>query len=99
MLGLVVTLPALAADPGTNIVSAATLSKTQIQPADVSNNEYKLEIKKKAADNQSTNTRLEGLSCQAWTTIATRRSDGSSFFDGRDCESKLSLCSFGHEPW
>ena len=103
MLGLLAALPAMAADQqSTNVTAAAkakttvNIAKTQLQPA-YAVVQYKLEnSKKKTAKNQDKIVHYEGLSSQAWTTIATRRSDDSVFHDAKVHEPKLRLFSLGH---
>jgi hypothetical protein len=97
-LGLFAALQAVAADQSTNGIATATFTKAQIQPSYPAN-EYKLETKKTVAVDRSKIERYEGLSSQAWTTIATRRSDFPVARDARTHESKIVVCYFGHEPW
>ena len=104
MLGLLAAMTALAVgQQTTNVTPTAkttvNISKTQLQPV-YPVVQYKLEdSKKKAPKNQGRITHYEGLSSQAWTTIATQNSDDSVFHDAKDHEPKLCLFSLGHEPW
>jgi hypothetical protein len=106
MLGLLAALPVVtAAQQSTNATTTVTnnvnISKTQIQPTYPAV-QYKLEDgKMKPAKDQDKIMRYEGLSSQAWTTIALRQSeaDSSAFHDAKDHEPKFCLFSMGHEPW
>ena len=106
MLGLLAALPVMAvAQQSTNATTSVStnvnLSKTQIQPT-YPVVQYKLEDgKKKPVKDQDKIMRYEGLSSQAWTTIALRQSesDFSAFHDAKEHEPKFCLFSLGHEPW
>jgi hypothetical protein len=92
VLGLMAALQAVAADQTTNTVASATVVKSQVAPANPIL-EYKLEPKKKPVADRSTIDRYDGMSSQAWTTIATRRTDNSAFHDCMNLEPNFDLLS------
>lgn len=82
-----------------NVKANIDISKTQLHPV-YPVVQYKLEdSNQKGSKNADRIAHYEGISSQAWTTIATHQPDSSSFFDAKDHEPALCLFSLGHKPW
>jgi hypothetical protein len=92
-LGFVFALQAAAAQTTNALASAA--GSTAQTPTTVPN---KVEPPNAPPQDRSQIMRMDGMSSQAWTTIAIRRPDSTAFHDAREHEPKLALCLIGRKP-
>jgi hypothetical protein len=90
-LGLVFAAQLATAQSTNSIASAAA---AQGPPAP----QNKVEPPNKPAVDRSQIMRLEGVSSQPWTVIATRRDNSSGFHDAREHESQMCICLLGRKP-
>jgi len=89
-LGFVFALQSVEAQT-TNAVASAANSTAQVPTTAPS----KVEPPKALPQDRSQIMRMDGMSSQAWTTIAIRHPDTTAFHDAREHEPKLALCLIG----
>jgi hypothetical protein len=82
----------------TNIQTSVNTTGSKEQSlSTVQARQARLESPKAPSQDRSQILRLDGMSSQAWTTIATRKTYSTVFHDAREHESSFGLCLVGRK--